>query len=134
VRAIAESFWPVMRPTGRGLLAEAEWECAARRKAAGIVQRCIAHWSLGLLRTSGAVLLDVVPNDRLANEIRRRLESGTDRVADLHVWRLGPGHAGVIATIVADQPEAPESYKSRLSDLPGLSHVTIEVHTCPGGH
>lgn len=90
----------------------------------------IAHWSFGLLRSSGAVLLDTVADPRLAAEIKQRLEVGTDRVSDLHVWRVGPGHAAVIAAIVSDRPEPPDRYKARLSELDGLSHVTIEVHAC----
>jgi cation diffusion facilitator family transporter len=90
----------------------------------------IAHWSLGLLRSSGAVLLDTVADPGLAARIKERLEVGTDRVTDLHLWRLGPGHAAVIAAIVADHPESPDLYKARLSGLYGLSHVTIEVHAC----
>lgn len=91
----------------------------------------IGHWSIGLLQSSGAVLLDTVIDPQLSVVIRERLEIGTDRVTDLHVWRVGPGHAAVIAAIVADVPEPPDRYKARLNDLDGLSHVTIEVHACP---
>jgi cation diffusion facilitator family transporter len=91
----------------------------------------ITHWSMGLLRSSGAVLLDTVADPRLAGNIKARLEVGSDRVADLHVWRVGPGHSAVIAAIVTEQPLSPNQYKARLDDLRGLSHVTIEVHACP---
>lgn len=90
----------------------------------------IAHWSIGLLRSSGAVLLDAVADSQLATLIRERLEVGTDRVADLHLWRLGPGHAAVIATVVADDAQPPDQYKARLDGIHGLSHVTIEVQPC----
>lgn len=90
----------------------------------------IAHWSLGLLRSSGAVLLDAVPDARLAAQIRKRMEIGNDRLADLHLWRLGPGHFGVVAAIVSDAPQAPGAYKARLAGLDALSHVTVEVHAC----
>ena len=91
----------------------------------------IAHWSLGLLRSSGAVLLDTVPDATLPARIKQRLEVGSDRVADLHLWRLGPGHVGVVASIVSDKPQPPQVYKARLAKLPALSHVTVEVHACP---
>lgn len=90
----------------------------------------IALWSWGLLRTAGAALLDVVPDQKLEGVLRQRLEIGGDRVSDLHLWRLGPGHTGVTASIVASDPKPPEVYKGRLADLPGLSHVTVEVHPC----
>lgn len=91
----------------------------------------IASWSVGLIRSSGAVLLDTVPSQNLSRTIRRRLETGGDRVTDLHLWRLGPGHTGVIASIITDHPEDPSVYKERLREIAGLSHVTIEVHRCP---
>jgi cation diffusion facilitator family transporter len=73
----------------------------------------IAHWSWGLLRSAGAVLLDMVPNPRLAATLRERLEVGRDRVSDLHLWRLGPGHTGVTASIVSHDPLHPAAYKER---------------------
>jgi len=91
----------------------------------------IAHWSFRLLRTSGAVLVDVVVDQRMAALVREKLERGSDRVTDLHLWRVGPGHAALIASLVSDQPQAPEAYKARLESIEGLSHVTIEVHPCP---
>jgi cation diffusion facilitator family transporter len=91
----------------------------------------IISWGLGLMRSSGAVLLDVVPSRGLADRVRARLEVGGDRVADLHLWQLGPGHAGVIASVVTEHPQPPQNYKSRLAGIAGLSHVTIEVQPCP---
>lgn len=91
----------------------------------------IASWSVGLIRSAGAVLLDTVPSQKLSRTIRHRLETGGDRVADLHLWRLGPGHTGVIAVIVSDRPRAPDEYKERLVGIAGLSHITMEVHRCP---
>lgn len=90
----------------------------------------IARWSYGLIVSSGATLLDIVPDRMLASKIRNSLEIGGDRLGDLHLWRLGPGHAGVIASIISDHPQEPDVYKRRLSGIVGLSHVTIEVHQC----
>jgi cation diffusion facilitator family transporter len=90
----------------------------------------IASWTVSLVRTAGCVLLDTLPDAELAAQIRARIEIGTDRLADLHVWRVGPGHAAVIASVVSDCPQAPSEYKRRLDDLVGLSHVTVEVHDC----
>jgi cation diffusion facilitator family transporter len=94
----------------------------------------IAHWSWRLIREAGAVLLDAAPNVALEQAIRERLEQGHDRIADLHVWRLGPGHHGAIVSLVADEPAPVATYKARLADVAGLSHVTVEVHRCSGAH
>src|SRR6476659_9705210 len=54
----------------------------------------IANWSFGLLRDTGSILLDRTPDPRLAEKVRSVVESEGDRVTDLHLWRLGPGHLG----------------------------------------
>ncbi|MCB8822499.1 CDF family Co(II)/Ni(II) efflux transporter DmeF [Microvirga rosea] len=88
----------------------------------------IAQWSWGLICSAGAVLLDTVPDRTLAATIRARLETGGDRVTDLHLWRLGPGHSGLIAVLISDDPRSPTEYKAKLSGIEGLSHITIEVN------
>lgn len=90
----------------------------------------IARWSSGLLRGAGAVLLDTTPDKALSEQVRHRLEQGGDRVSDLHLWRVGPGHMAVIVSIVSDRPQAPGYYKAKLHNLPQLSHMTVEVHRC----
>jgi cation diffusion facilitator family transporter len=90
----------------------------------------IGRWSWGLLRTAGAALLDMVPDQGLSSALRERLEIGGDKVSDLHVWRLGPGHTAVTASIVAADPQSPAVYKERLAGMMGLSHVTVEVQPC----
>jgi cation diffusion facilitator family transporter len=88
----------------------------------------IIIWAYSLMRSAAAVLLDAVPSRARAELIRQRLEMGGDRVTDLHVWRLGPGHLGVLAAIVSKHPQPPGHYKARLDGIEDLSHVTIEVN------
>ncbi|NWG25934.1 MAG: CDF family Co(II)/Ni(II) efflux transporter DmeF [Pseudorhodoplanes sp.] len=90
----------------------------------------IARWALGLIRSSSATLLDTIPDAALATEIRARLEAGTDRISDLHLWRVGPGHHAAIVSLVAHDARPPSFYKAKLAGLPGLSHVTVEVERC----
>ncbi len=88
----------------------------------------IANWSVSLIREAGGVLLDYIPADEeLSGEIRAAVENEKDRITDLHVWQLGPGHHGAIVAIVSDQPMPPSHYREKLNHLDELSHVTIEV-------
>ena len=50
-----------------------------------------------------------------------------DRITDLHLWQIGPGHRAAVVSIVSDRPQPPAVYNSRLADVPRLSHVTVEV-------
>lgn len=118
-----------------GLVAARAWGWSWLDPVLGIVGAIvIAQWSWGLMRGAGAVLLDAAADGRLTDAIRKTLESGDDRIADLHVWRLGPGHHGAIVSIVSDEPMPVADYKRRLIAIPGLSHITVEVHPCPDGH
>jgi len=94
----------------------------------------ILSWSWTLVRSAGAILIDACPDPALARRIASRLEQKGDRVSDLHLWRVGPGHLAAIVSVVSDDPRSPRQYKRRLAGLPGLSHVTVEVERCPGEH
>ena len=111
----------------------AQWVSAD--PAVGIIgSLVIASWAYGLLRASGAVLLDVNADKNLELIIRDRLETKGDRITDLHLWQVGPGHRAAVISVVSDHPLPPATYKRRLGGLRGLSHVTIEVETCPHAH
>jgi len=95
---------------------------------AGIVGALvIASWSLALIRDTGAILLDICPDSRMAAQMREAIEGEGDRCADLHLWRLGPGHLGAIFRVTTGQGRDAEYYRARLARFRGLSHVTIEV-------
>ncbi|ARQ57470.1 cation transporter [Rhizobium sophoriradicis] len=88
----------------------------------------IANWSWGLMKSSGGVLLDVVPHgETLPVDIREAIETEEDRITDLHVWQVGPGHHAAIVAVLTPEPRDPAFYKARLSALSELSHVTVEV-------
>jgi cation diffusion facilitator family transporter len=95
---------------------------------AGIVGACvIASWSYGLMRDTAAILLDMNPDRTMATRLRQTVEADGDQLADLHLWRLGPGHLGVIVSVVTTKQRATEYYRSLLSRFPSLSHLTVEV-------
>jgi cation diffusion facilitator family transporter len=96
---------------------------------AGIVGACvIASWSYGLIRDTGAILLDMVPDRRAADGMRQAIEAEGDVLSDLHLWRLGPGHLGAIVSVATRRAaRGPEHYHRLLSRFPSLSHLTVEV-------
>jgi cation diffusion facilitator family transporter len=95
---------------------------------AGIIGACvIASWSYGLIRDTGAILLDRIPDRGLAKELRTTIESDGSKLADLHLWRLGPGHLGAILSVCPTEPRNPDYYRTKLARYRSLSHVTIEI-------
>ena len=96
---------------------------------AGIAGACvIAAWPYGLVRDTGAILLDMVPDRHVAEGVRGLIEADGDTLADLHLWRLGPGHLGaIVAVVTAQGARGPDYYRNLLAHFPSLSHVTVEV-------
>ena len=92
----------------------------------------IGSWAYGLVRDSGMVLLDAEADPNLARDIRSMIEGDLGaRVADLHLWRLGPGHRGLIVSLVSPDETTAEAIKFALRERhPDLSHVTVEVTVC----
>jgi cation diffusion facilitator family transporter len=90
----------------------------------------IGHWSLGLARAAGHSLLDAHDDSRLEQAVRTRIarDGGGATVQDLHLWRLGPGHHGLLLSLRSGAPLPPEHYKRLLADLPSLGHVTVEIN------
>jgi len=96
--------------------------------AAGLVGAIvIASWSFGLIRDTGAILLDMTPDQALAERIRALAVVDDDYVTDLHLWRLGPGHIGAIVSVATRSSRDSGVYRQRLAGLPSLSHLTVEV-------
>src|SRR5277367_30818 len=87
----------------------------------------IASWSVALIRDTGAILLDRTPDPGMAEKVRRAIESEGDRVTDLHLWRLGPGHLGAIVSVATSAQREVADYRQKLAHFHDLSHVTVEV-------
>ncbi len=95
---------------------------------AGMLGACvIASWSYGLIRDTGAILLDMNPDRAMASRLRASVEADGDQVTDLHLWRLGPGHLGAIVCVVTASDHDADYYRGRLAAFTALSHLTVEV-------
>ncbi len=89
----------------------------------------VSHWSIGLLRSAGRVLLDFEVPSHVSNAISKCIDSHDgNRVTDLHIWTIGPETYAAILTIVTPTPRPPDHYKKLLPADLGLAHVTVEVH------
>ncbi len=101
--------------------------------AVGIVGACvISSWSHGLIRDTGAVLLDMVPDRHVEAGVRRAVEADGDVLTDLHLWRLGLGHLGAIVSVATSLAmRGPEHYHRLLERFTSLSHVIVEVRPLP---
>jgi cation diffusion facilitator family transporter len=89
----------------------------------------VARWSLGLLRSTSAVLLDRNAAPAVCAEVRERIEAvDGNRVVDLHLWSIGLNLYSLALTVVSPSPRPPDHYKALLPPDLHIVHATIEVH------
>lgn len=88
----------------------------------------VGRWSLGLLKSTSAILLDEQGETELENCIRQAIEvDPAHRVVDLHVWTVGPGISAAILSIVSRSPRQPQYFKALIPEHLPLQHVSVEV-------
>ncbi|WP_428097087.1 CDF family Co(II)/Ni(II) efflux transporter DmeF [Candidatus Rariloculus sp.] len=91
----------------------------------------VARWSIGLLGSTSSILLDGTAPKAVSESVRESIEAADDnRVADLHVWAVGPGIYSAIVSVVTHEPKPADYYKKLLPSDKGIVHVSVEVHRC----
>jgi cation diffusion facilitator family transporter len=89
----------------------------------------VGRWAWRLACDSGNVLLDAEDHRDVAAAVRRAIEAEPNhRIVDLHVWRVGAASRACIVSVVAPEPKPTAHYRALLSGIPGLDHVTVEIH------
>lgn len=83
----------------------------------------IAKWAWNLMGDTAAVLLDTA-EPKLMARVRSLVEDTGARIADLHVWRIGPHAHAVIVSV--DRAADASAIRAALTPVKGLAHVTIE--------
>ena len=97
----------------------------------------IIVWAKGLIVETGKVLLDREMDHPVVDEIREVVETeadsdtGTTKITDLHVWRVGKNVYSCALTVVTkDKALTPDIVRERLSVHEEIVHSTIEIHHC----
>lgn len=89
----------------------------------------ISRWSIGLMKETGAILLDFSAGYDLEQAIKQSLEADAEtRVVDLHIWKVSSNQHGGLVTIISKSPKPVGYYKDLLASVDELVHLTIEVH------
>ena len=88
----------------------------------------VSRWSLSLLNSTSAVLLDKQEPKSLEIKIRQCIEVNDCKIIDLHLWSKGPNIYSAIISVLARSAKKPEYYKKLISPDPRLVHLTVEVN------
>jgi cation diffusion facilitator family transporter len=95
----------------------------------------VGTWARSLLIDTGKVLLDREMDHPVVQEIREVVETGLDqggnRIADIHVWRVGKNsYACALSIVTHDRKLTPEEIRKQLAQHEEIVHATIEIHQC----
>ncbi len=99
---------------------------------AGIIGAGVsASWAYGLIRDTGAILLDVNPDRRMATQCARssRRREIRSRTCTSGVW--GPDISAPSCCVDTRTGRSADYYRATLARFSALSHLTIEVNS-PG--
>lgn len=103
----------------------AVWMDPAMGVVGGIL---VARWAWGLVKDTGAVLLDRQAQDTVLEKITKAVEGDSRfRVVDLHAWSIGPGYRAVILSVEASEPSQRMDVVRLVPDTVGIAHLTVEV-------
>lgn len=92
----------------------------------------LLHATWELLRDSTRVLLDGVPEGVNYFSVGRAIEAipGVERVHDLHVWTMSPGHGAIQCHVHIESPECwpkiLDVLRKQLHDEFHIDHVTVQ--------
>ncbi len=93
----------------------------------------IVRWAYGLLQETGFILLDGSIDEHYLAAIREKMEGVPDtRIADVHVWKVGPADYAAILSLVTHHPRKMNYYKDLLRDFKEITHLTVELNVCEG--
>lgn len=96
----------------------------------------VVRWARQLLGLTSGVLLDQRAALPIREALSKAIEGDADnRLADFHIWSIGPGIYSAAISVVTRKPRPPEYYKALIPTDLGVVHTTVEVQRCDSsGH
>ena len=89
----------------------------------------IFHWSFGLIKESGAVLLDRSVDSSTLEKVSIAMNEKNTVVNDIHVWKIASSHQSAILSLSSNEPLSSEEYRTIVKEaLPHVSHMSFEIN------
>lgn len=86
----------------------------------------IVKWGIGLLKTTGKILVDFADDDSLRKEIIELVEKNNLEVCDLHIWDILNGDKAVICSIKTQDLNKCADIRQQITKNHKIKHLTIE--------
>lgn len=90
----------------------------------------ILKWGMGLSSECARQLVDLHPTSKQRDAVRVALEKvAQTRVADLHLWSVGPGRLVCVVAVETPAPLSLSVYRDAVLGAVKLAHLTVEIRT-----
>lgn len=91
----------------------------------------VVKWGYGLLKSTGAILLDYEPDRHIYSKVRELVEDDNGvNVADIHIWKIASGERVMICSINGQEDQNKrESLRKKISTMGEFTHTTVEFVT-----
>lgn len=86
----------------------------------------VIKWGIGLLKTTGKILVDYDDDDSLRTEIIALVENNNLEVKDIHIWDILNGDKAVICSINAQDLKICAEIKKQILANKKIKHLTVE--------
>lgn len=88
----------------------------------------ILKWAWQLISDCARQLIDLGPSTALRDKVQHALEALEDtRVADLHLWHVGPTQLVCVASVTTSGKTTLDEYKRAVRAAVPVDHLTIEI-------
>lgn len=96
--------------------------------AVGILGGAVVFkWSLGLMKQSGADLLDAHDESIDRSKLIAAVEADGSEVVDVHLWKLAPGQVGCELVVRQNKEQRSSDYRNVIQQSFTINHLVIEV-------
>jgi len=86
----------------------------------------IVKWGIGLLKTTGMILVDYDDDDSMRKEIIKLVEANNLVVNDIHIWDVLNGDKAVICSINAQDLKKCDEIRHQILQNKKIKHLTVE--------
>jgi cation diffusion facilitator family transporter len=86
----------------------------------------IIKWGIGLLKTTGKILVDYDDDESLRKEIIELIHTNNLEVSDIHIWDILNGDKAVICSINAQDLQKCAEIRTQILSNKKIKHLTLE--------
>jgi cation diffusion facilitator family transporter len=87
----------------------------------------VIKWAIGLIKQSGAILLDRSDSQSDINAITAHFNKKGVKVTDIHIWFISENERSLIISLASKIKKSIEDHRREIAKITKFEHITIEI-------